>query len=99
MIGRRGKIYAFEPVPETFAKLAYSVSRLGLTARVKPIPAAVLDSSGPVQLPSSGRNSLAALVIPHLSRHADHRLTAPDDNPPDTLYACGGRRHSPVKWH
>ena len=27
MIGRRGKIYAFEPVPETFAKLAYSVSR------------------------------------------------------------------------
>jgi len=85
MIGRRGKIYAFEPVPETFAKLAYSVWRLGLAARVKPIPAAVLDSSGPVQLSWSDRNSLEAQVIPRLSRRADHRLTWADAIPLDTF--------------
>ena len=97
MIGRRGKIYAFEPVPETFAKLAYSVSRLGLAARVKPIPAAVLDSSGPVQLSWSDRNSLEAQVIPRLSRRADHRLTWADAIPLDTFCALVGSRPSLVK--
>jgi hypothetical protein len=71
-------MYAFEPVPETFAKLTYSVSRLGLTARVKPIPAAVLDSSGLVQLSWSDRNSLEAQLTPRLNRRADHRLTWAD---------------------
>ena len=97
MIGRRGKIYAFEPVPETFAKLAYSVSRLGLTARVKPIPAAVLDSSGLVQLSWPDRNSLMAQVTPRLNRRADHRLTWANAIPLDTFCALVGSRPSLVK--
>jgi FkbM family methyltransferase len=97
MIGRRGKIYAFEPVPEIFAKLAYSVSRLGLTAWVKPIPAAVLDSSGLVQLSWPDRNSLEAQVTPRLNRRADHRLTWADAIPLDTFCALVGSRPSLVK--
>jgi FkbM family methyltransferase len=103
MIGRRGQIYAFEPVPETFAKLAYSVSRLGLTAWVKPIPAAVLDSSGLVQLSWPDRNSLEAQVTPRLNRRADHRLTWAHAIPLDTFCAligssffeCRGNRRGP----
>src|SRR5215470_8858983 len=97
MIGRRGKIYAFEPVPETFAKLAYSVSRLGLTACVKPIPAAVLDSSGLVQLSWPDRNSLMAQVTPRLNRRANHRLTWANAIPLDTFCALVGSRPSLVK--
>jgi FkbM family methyltransferase len=97
MIGRRGKIYAFEPVPETFAKLAYSVSRLGLTAWVKPIPAAVLDSSGLVQLSWPDRNSLKAQVTPRLNRRANHRLTWANAIPLDTFCALVGSRPSLVK--
>jgi FkbM family methyltransferase len=97
MIGRRGQIYAFEPVPETFAKLAYSVSRLGLTAWVKPIPAAVLDSSGFVQLSWPDRNSLHAQVTPRLNRRPDRRLTWADAIPLDTVCALVGSRPSLVK--
>jgi FkbM family methyltransferase len=97
MIGRRGKIYAFEPVPETFAKLAYSVSRLGLTAWVKPIPAAVLDSAGLVQLSWPDRNSLKAQITPRLNRRANHRLTWANAIPLDTFCALVGSRPSLVK--
>jgi FkbM family methyltransferase len=62
LAGRTPKIYAFEPVPATFAKLAQSVERLGLTASVHPVPAAVVDSSGPVRISYSEKNSLLAQV-------------------------------------
>jgi FkbM family methyltransferase len=64
LAGRAPKIYAFEPVPATFAKLAQSVERLGLTASVHPVPAAVVDSPGPVRITYSEKNSLLAQVSP-----------------------------------
>jgi FkbM family methyltransferase len=56
------KIYAFEPVPATFAKLTHSVQRLGLGAAVHPVAAAVVDSAGPLHLSYSEKNSLLAQV-------------------------------------
>jgi len=41
LAAREPKIYAFEPVPATFARLAQSVERLGLSDSVHPVPAAV----------------------------------------------------------
>jgi FkbM family methyltransferase len=64
LAGRAPKIYAFEPVPATFAKLAQSVERLGLTASVHPVAAAVVDSPGPVRISYSEKNSLLAQVSP-----------------------------------
>src|SRR5262245_168547 len=61
---RSPKIYAFEPVPTTFAKLTQSVQRLGLSASVHPVPAAVVDNPGPVRISYSERNSLLAQVSP-----------------------------------
>ena len=63
MLAARGpKIYAFEPVPATFARLAQSVERLGLSDSVHPVPAAVVDAPGPVLLCYSERNSLLAQI-------------------------------------
>ncbi len=63
MIARRAPvIYAFEPVPTTFVKLMQSVQGLGLQNNVYPIAAAVLDSSGPVRIGYSQRNSLFAQI-------------------------------------
>ena len=46
------------------AKLAQSVERLGLTASVHPVAAAVVDSPGPVRLSYSEKNSLLAQISP-----------------------------------
>jgi FkbM family methyltransferase len=64
LAGRAPRIYAFEPVPDTFAKLSESIQRLGLDDSVYPIPAAVVDHPGPVQISYSARNSLLAQVSP-----------------------------------
>jgi FkbM family methyltransferase len=63
MLAARGpKIYAFEPVPATFARLAQAIERLGLEDSVHPVPAAVVDAPGPVRLTYSDRNSLLAQI-------------------------------------
>jgi FkbM family methyltransferase len=64
LAGRTPQIYAFEPVPDTFAKLTESIQRLGLNDSVHPIPAAVVDNPGTVQISYSARNSLLAQVSP-----------------------------------
>jgi FkbM family methyltransferase len=64
LAGRTPKIYAFEPTPATFAKLAQSVERLGLNDSVYPVAAAVIDSPRPVQISYSERNSLLAQIRP-----------------------------------
>jgi len=64
LASRAPRIYAFEPVPDTFAKLTESIQRLGLNGSVYPIPAAVVDNSGDVQISYSVRNSLLAQVSP-----------------------------------
>jgi FkbM family methyltransferase len=64
LAGRAPRVYAFEPVPATFAKLAQAVQRLGLDASVLPVPAAVIDNPGPVRISYSERNSLLARVSP-----------------------------------
>ena len=64
LASRTPQIYAFEPVPDTFAKLTESIQRLGLNDSVHPIPAAVVDDPEPVQISYSVRNSLLAQVSP-----------------------------------
>jgi FkbM family methyltransferase len=64
MLARQAlEVYAFEPVPTTFAKLVQSVQHLGLNDRVHPVAAAVLDDRRPVHLSFSDRNSLYAQVL------------------------------------
>ena len=64
LAARTPRVYAFEPVPATFAKLAQAVQRLGLSASVLPVPVAVVDNPGPVNISYSERNSLLARVSP-----------------------------------
>src|SRR5258705_7432346 len=79
LAARSPTIYAFEPVPTTFAKLVQTVHRLGLNDRVHPIPAAVLDDPRQVCLSYSLRNSLYAQITPHglNPRVGDHLAYAP----------------------
>jgi FkbM family methyltransferase len=62
LAGQSPQIYAFEPVPTTFAKLVHSVRQLKLAAFVRPIAAAVLDDLRPVSINYSERNSLFSQV-------------------------------------
>lgn len=62
LAGQQATVYAFEPVPSTFAKLVRSVERLGLEGSVQPVCAAVGESPGPVRLSYGPRNSLTARV-------------------------------------
>lgn len=64
LAARSPTIYAFEPVPTTFAKLVQSVEALGLHDRVQPIAAAVLDEARQVCLSYSLKNSLYAQITP-----------------------------------
>jgi FkbM family methyltransferase len=64
LAARAPRVYAFEPVPATFAKLTQAVRRLGLSASVLPVPAAAVDNPGPVRISYSERNSLLARVSP-----------------------------------
>jgi FkbM family methyltransferase len=64
LAARSPTIYAFEPVPTTFAKLVQSVQALGLHDQVKPIAAAVVDEPGQVCLSYSLKNSLYAQITP-----------------------------------
>jgi FkbM family methyltransferase len=65
ILGREpAKIYAFEPVPSTFAGLVTSVQRLRLQNTVYPISAAVMDHQGPIRISYSEQNSLCAQVTP-----------------------------------
>ena len=79
LAARSPTIYAFEPVPTTFAKLVQSVQRLGLNDRVHPIAAAVLDDPRQVCLSYSLKNSLYAQITPHglNPRVGDHLAYAP----------------------
>jgi hypothetical protein len=80
LAARSPTIYAFEPVPTTFAKLVQSVHRLGLNDRVHPaIAAAVLDDPRRVCLSYSLRNSLYAQITSHglNPRVGDHLAYAP----------------------
>jgi FkbM family methyltransferase len=65
MGGQPIQIYAFEPVPTTFAKLVESVFRLGLEDCIHPIAAAVTDHQRLVHVSYSKENSLYAQVTPH----------------------------------
>lgn len=56
------RIFAFEPVPSTFAQLRLSVARLGLADSVSPICGAVSDREGIATLIYSDRQSLMAQI-------------------------------------
>jgi FkbM family methyltransferase len=57
------QIYAFEPVPGTFAKLVHSVQRLELDRSVHPVAAAVLTDVGMAGITSPHLNSLMSQVV------------------------------------
>jgi FkbM family methyltransferase len=65
LANQSARIYAFEPVPTTFAGLVSSVQWLDLQERVYPFPAAVSDHPGPTRISYSRRNSLCAQVTPN----------------------------------
>lgn len=56
------RIYAFEPVPATFARLVKSITLLGLDDHVQAIPAALTAQPGSVQIAYSTSNSLMSQV-------------------------------------
>lgn len=55
-------MFAFEPVPSTFAKLVESITRLQLDDHLHPIAAAVLDEPRPVSLRFTRRDSMLAQI-------------------------------------
>jgi FkbM family methyltransferase len=59
---RKSKIYAFEPVPSTFAKLVSTVRKLELYHSVHPIAAAALDRMTIVDITCANGNSLLSQV-------------------------------------
>jgi FkbM family methyltransferase len=59
---QRPRIFAFEPVPYTYAKLRESIEILGLQDVVQPIKAAVMEAPGQVHVYYSEKNSLFAQV-------------------------------------
>lgn len=56
------RVFAFEPVAETVAKLVSSIGKLGLEAQVLVVAAAVANHSRPVRLSYSSQRSLFAQV-------------------------------------
>jgi FkbM family methyltransferase len=63
LASQRPRIYAFEPVPITYAKLQASVARLGVHDTVYPVALGLNDTPGPLRIALSRRNSLVSRVI------------------------------------
>ena len=59
---RQPRIYAFEPIPSTFAQMSLAVESLGLTEFVFPVCCAVSDVPGIATLAFNPRESLFAQV-------------------------------------
>jgi FkbM family methyltransferase len=92
------QIYAFEPVPATFAKLSQSVRRLRLNDLIHPVPAAVVDHPGRVSISCSDRNSLLAQVSPRgLNPRAGDRLAQAEGVTLDDFHALAGALPKLVK--
>jgi FkbM family methyltransferase len=88
---RAARIYAFEPVPTTFAMLAQSVERLGLKDTVHPVAAAVVDTPGPVSISYSEQNSLLAQVSSRgLNPRAGNKLARVEGITLDAFHASVG---------
>jgi FkbM family methyltransferase len=77
---RSPQIYAFEPAPATFERLVETVQRLGLSARVHPIAAAVTDAPKRVRIALSKGNSLVTQVV----------MGAADPGPSDDIAVADG---------
>jgi FkbM family methyltransferase len=59
---RQPRIYAFEPIPSTFAQLRVAIAELHLAQSVTPVCCAISDSSGLATLAFNPRESLFAQV-------------------------------------
>jgi len=59
---RQPRIYAFEPVPSTFAQLRLSIDRLGLAEFIVPVCCALSDTNGIAKIFYNPRESLFAQV-------------------------------------
>jgi len=60
--GKRARIFAFEPIPSTFAQLKSSVEKLSLQDSIIPICCALSDSAGITSMAYNPRESLFAQV-------------------------------------
>jgi FkbM family methyltransferase len=88
---RASTIYAFEPVPTTFARLVQSVQRLDLNHAIHPVAAAVVDNAGPVRIGYSERNSLESQVIHRQPNpRAGNKLVHAEGVTLDDFYASVG---------
>jgi FkbM family methyltransferase len=90
--GRSPTIYAFEPVPATYARLVQSVHHLGLDDRIHPIAAAILDEPRPIHMSYSNSNSLYAQIAANgHPRVGDNLALAPSMTLDDFAGAVGAR--------
>ena len=98
MTGRSVQIYAFEPVPATFAKLVQSVRRLGLEDRIQPIAAAVVDDSRLVRIGySHGMSLLSQVTSEEINRRSGRNIAICAGVTLDELYSLIRRRPSLLK--
>jgi FkbM family methyltransferase len=99
MMGDRPiSIYAFEPVPTTFANLVHSVFRLGLEDRIYPIAAAAIDDRRLVHVRYSRKNSLLAQVTTNnLNTRAGDKIAITPGITLDEMHELTGNRPTLLK--
>jgi len=73
LVGRQGRVHAFEPVPPTFAVLAARLEREGVFANVVPNELALAAEDGPLPVFVPGSDHGQASITPH---HAGSWLLA-----------------------
>jgi FkbM family methyltransferase len=74
-VGPAGKVFAFEPAPDSFAGLCRHIALNRLAGVVIPVQAAVSDASSAVQLLNDGSEGTNRLVFPGESGGARRTLS------------------------
>src|SRR5207237_8749490 len=76
-VGPAGRVFAFEPSPESFAGLCRHIALNRLAGAVAPVQAAVSDASGDVQLLNDGFQGTNRLLFPGEPAGARCMFSAP----------------------
>jgi FkbM family methyltransferase len=63
VVGERGKVFAFEPAPDTFAGLKAHIALNGMDDRITAVPAAVRDRPGEAEFIADGFQGTNRLMI------------------------------------
>jgi FkbM family methyltransferase len=95
---RSPEIYAFEPVPSTFAQMVLSIERLELGEFVTPVCCALSDSIGMCMIAYNPRESLFAQVrSDDQNPRAGNRLSAAPTMTIDKVVSALGKKPSLLK--